>query len=321
MKRRQLLAAASVVAMAPLPALAQRTARMPTIGLLWPGFAFGTTMQAFRDELKSRGHTDGTSFMIESRHLVQTADELDAAAAALVAKKVDIIFAVFPVAVRAARKATQTIPIVAVVSTDPVGDGFAQSLARPGGNVTGVRYFGLELQSKRLEILRDTFPALRRVLVLAPSLKLRTVAALRESAAQLNLSLDAMAVPTVADLNAQIQRVAESGAQAIVWIGGPSFGAHQRAVTETLGKIRIPAIYPQTGYVRNGGLISYASSQFENFRMAARHVDRILKGANPAELPFEQASKFEFVVNLQAAKAQGIRIPEAIVLRATEIIE
>lgn len=324
MKRRQLMIAASVLSVAPMAGLAQRSARIPTVGLLWYGFAFvwnGGTMQAFREELKSRGYIERTTIAIESRHLVQTAAELDAAAEALVAQQVDVILAVFPAAVRAARKATQTIPIVAVVSTDPVGDGFAKSLARPGGNVTGVRYFGLELMSKRLEILKDAIAGLRRVAVLTPSLQLRTVAALREAAVKLDLTLDVIAVPTPAELDARIGSIAQTGAQAIVWIGGLMFGAHHPAVAAAVGKTRIPAIYPQSNYARSGGLMSYASSQYENFRLAARHVDRILKGARPAELPFEQASKFEFVVNLQAARTQGIHVPEAILLRATEVME
>jgi len=321
MKRRQMLIVTSALAMAPLPALAQRSARIPTVGLLWYGLAFERAMQTFRDELRSRGYTEGKSLIIEARHLVRTIDELDAAAEALVAQKVDVILAVFASGVRAARKATQTIPIVAITSTDPVGDGFAQSLARPGGNVTGVRYFGLELLSKRLEILKDAIPGLRRVAVLAPSLKSRSVAALREAAVKLDLTLVTVAVPTIAELDARIAPLTETGAQAIVWVGGLMFGAHQPAVAEILGRTRIPAIYPQSGYARGGGLISYASSQYENFRHAARIVDSILKGANPAEVPFEQASKFEFVVNLQAAKAQGIHIPDTILLRATEVIE
>lgn len=175
--------------------------------------------------------------------------------------------------------------------------------------------------SKRLEILKDAIPGLRRVAVLTPSLQLRTVEALREAAVKMDLTISPLAVPTPAELDTHVAPVTQTGAQAIIWIGGLMFGAHHRAVAEALGKTRIPAIYPQSGYARAGGLMSYASSQFENFRLAARYVDRILKGADPANLPFEQASKFEFVVNLKAAKAQGIRIPETLLLRATEIIE
>lgn len=322
MKRRQLMIAASVLTLAPLQVTAQRSPRIPTVGLLWYGFAFmATTMQTFRQELRSRGYIEQKTILIESRYLPQTAAELDAAAAALVAQQVDVILAVFPTAVRAARRATQSIPIVAVVSTDPVVDGFAQSLARPGGNVTGVRYFGLELMSKRLEILSDTVPGLRRVAVLTPSLKTRTVAALREAAKKLGLTLAVIAAPSPAELDGPIGSIAQTGAQAIVWIGGLMFGAHHRLVAQAVGQTRVPVIYPQSNYARAGGLLSYASSQYENFRLAARHVDRILKGSNPADLPFEQASTFEFVVNLQTAKAHGIHIPESILLRATEVIE
>lgn len=321
MNRRQLVIAASVLAMAPSKAFAQRPSRIPTIGLLWYGFAFmGISMQAFRDELRSRGYIEKKSIIIEPRHLVQTVEDLDSAAEKLVAQKVDVILAVFPRAVQAARKVTQTIPIVAIVSTDPVEDGFAKSLARPGGNVTGVRYFGLELVSKRLEILKDAVPGLRRAAVLAPSLQLRTVAALQDAAVKLDLILAPMVVPTPAELDTRIAPV-RTGAQAIVWVGGLMFGIHHRAVAEAVGKTRIPAIYPQSSYARSGGLMSYASSQLENFRLAAIYVDRVLGGANPADLPFEQASRFEFVVNLQAAKTQGIRIPETTLLRATETIE
>lgn len=320
MKRRHLMLAASALAIAPLRSMAQRTTRIPTVGLLWSDFAFNS-VQAFREELASRGYVEKKSILIESRYLVQTSGELDAAAEKLVTLKVDVIFAVFSNAVRAARKATQTIPIVSVVNGDPVRNGFAKSLNRPGSNVTGVAYPSADLTRKRLEILKDAYPGLRRVAVLAPSLQLASLAGLQEAAVKLDLALVPVAVPTVAEIDSRVASVTQSGAQAILWIGGTLFGAHYPAVVGAIGKTRLPAIYPQSGYARRGGLMSYASSQVNNFRLAAIYVDRILKGANPAELPFEQASKFEFVVNLQAAKAQGIRIPDTILLRATEVIE
>jgi putative ABC transport system substrate-binding protein len=322
MKRRHLVLAASVVAMAPLQVLAQRSARIPTIGLLWSGFAFSrVTFPHFRDELNSRGYIEHKTIVFDSSDLVQSSDALGSAAEKLAAKKVDIIFAVFESAVRAAFKATQTIPIVTVVSTDPVVAGFAKSLARPGGNVTGVMYLGVDLSRKRLEILKDSIPGLRRVAVLTPPTQLRVISALQEAAATLGLTLSLVEIPAVADIDARVATVAQTGAQAILWVGGTLFGSHYPAVIEAVGKTRLPAIYPQSGYARSGGIMSYASSQANNFRLAAGYVDRILKGANPANLPFEQASKFEFVVNLKSAKAQGIRISETILLRATEVIE
>jgi len=320
MRRRQLVLAASALAIAPWPTLAQRTTRIPTVGLLWSDFAFGGTMRAFSEELKSRGYIEQKSILIESRYLVQTSDELDSAAEKLVAQKVDVIFAVFPNAVRAARKATQTIPIVMVIGADPIAQGFAKNLNRPGGNVTGATYPAGDLQRKRLEILKDTIPGLRRVAVLTPT-PLPSQSLFQEAAAKLDLALIPVVVATVTDLGTQVATVQQTGAQAIFWVGGTLFGAHYPAVVEAVGKTRLPAIYPQSGYARRGGLMSYASSQSENFRIAATYVDRILKGAKPADLPIEQASKFEFVVNLKTAKVQGIRIPETTLLRATEVIE
>ena len=321
MKRRHLLFAASVLAIVPLPVLAQRSARIPTIGLLWSEFAVRGSLLAFRDELKSRSYIEGKTIVIESRNLVPTEGELDAAAEKLVAQKVDVILAFFPSAVRAARKATKTIPIVAIISGDPVELGFAASLARPGGNVTGVTSLGRDQTAKRLEILKDSVPGLRRVAVLTPNIKGRQLANLQAAATALNLTLIPIEVRTPTELDTHLASVTQSGAQAIFWSGGTMFGAYQREVVEALGKTRLPAIYPQVNYARSGGLMSYSADMSDNFRIAARYVDQILKGAKPAELPFEQSSKFELVINLKAAKAQGIRIPEMMLVRATQVIE
>lgn len=322
MQRRRLVLAASVLVIAPLPAIAQRAARIPTVGLLWADFAIKDSLLAFfRNELKSRGHVEGRTVVIESGHLARTDGELDAAAERLVAQKVDVIFAFFPPAVRAARKATQTIPIVAVLPVDPVEAGFARTFARPGGNVTGVAYVGRDLTRKRLEILKDFVPGLRRVAVVTPSTQTRNWSELQAAAAALELTLVPVTLPTVAELDTRVAPVTQTGAQAILWMGGTTFSAHQQKVAEAVGKTRLPAIYPQIGYARGGGLMSYSADQSDNFRIAAKYVDQILKGAQPADLPFEQPSKFEFVVNLKAAKARGIRIPEAILLRATQVIE
>ena len=328
MKRRHLLTAASVLAMAPLSLLAQRSARIPTVGLLWAEFAAGTGVRddstsfaAFREELKSRGYVEGKSIALESRHLASTVGDLDAAAEKLVAEKVDVILAFLGDAVRAASKATKTIPIVAITAADPVAQGYAASLARPGGNVTGITYLGALLFPKRLEILKDSVPGLRRVAVLNPNLQGRAWADLQAAATKLSLTLIPVEVRSPGELDAALVLVAQSGAQAIFWMGGTRYGRHQREVVETLGKTRLPVIYPQVNYARIGGLIAYAADQRDNFRIAARYVDRILKGAKPAELPIEQASKIEFVINLKAAKAQGIKLPEMILLRATQVIE
>jgi putative ABC transport system substrate-binding protein len=323
LQRRRLMLAASVLVIAPLPAIAQRAARIPTVGLLWPDLAFSGSLLAFRDELKSLGYIEGRTIVIESDHLARTGGgELDAAAEKLVAQKVNVILAGFAPAARAARKATQSIPIVAVLSVDPVEAGFARSFARPGANVTGVAYVGRNLSRKSLEILKDSVPGLRRVAVLTPlSTQSRHWSELQAAAATLELTLVPVIIPTIAELDSRVAPVTQTGAQAILWVGGTMFGAHHQKVVEAVGRTRLPAIYPQISYARRGGLMSYSADQSNNFRVAARYVDQILKGAQPADLPFEQANKFEFVVNLKTAKAQGIRIPEAIVLRATQVIE
>ena len=321
MKRRQLFYAASLLAMLPPPLLAQRSARIPTVGLLWAESAAGASFIPFRDELKARGYVEGKTIVLESRHLPPTVGELDAAAERLVTEKVDIILAFLGDAVRAAHKATKTIPIVAITTNDLVAQGYAASLARPGGNVTGMSYLGQLLVPKRLEILRDTVPGLRRVAVMDPNLQGSAWANLQTAAIKLNLTLIPIEVRSPTDRDTSLKVVAQTGAQAIFWTGGTRYGKYQRHVVETLGKMRLPTIYPQTGYVRSGGLMAYAADQRDNFRIAARYVERILKGANPAELPIEQASKIEFVVNLKVAKEQGIRIPDMILLRATQVIE
>jgi putative ABC transport system substrate-binding protein len=320
-KRRHLLTAVSVLAMVPSSLLAQRSARIPTVGLLWPERGIGDSFLGFRDGLKSRGYIEGKTIVIESRHLVATVAELDAAAERLVAQKVDVILAFFGNAVRAARKATQTIPIVAITEGDPVAMGYAVNLARPGANVTGVTGLGGLLVTKRLEILKDSVPGLRRVAGLTPNLQGGLWANLQAAATKLNLTLIPIEVRSPSELDTALAPIAQSGAQAIFWIGGLAFGDYHRQVVEALGKTRLPAIYPQVGYARNGGLMSYSADMADNFRIAARYVDQILKGAKPGELPFEQASKFEFVVNLRAAKAQGIQLPEIIMQRATKFIQ
>jgi putative ABC transport system substrate-binding protein len=290
--------------------------------LLWPAFSvIDEVFLGFREGLKSHGHVEGKTIVIESRHLVQTVGELDAAAEKLVAQKVDVILAFLTDAVRAAHKATKTIPIVAITTRDLVEQGFAASLARPGGNVTGLTTLGGLLNTKRLEVLKDSVPGLRRVAALIPNLKAAQWPELQAAATKINLTLIPVEVRSPGELDTALAPVAQSGAQAIYWYGGVRWGAHHREVVEALGKTRLPAIYPQVNYARSGGLLSYSADMFENLRIAARYVDRILKGAKPAELPIEQASKFELVVNLKVAKAQGIKIPETVLFRATQVIE
>ena len=318
MKRRHLLNAAAVLAMVPPSLLAQRSARIPTVSFLGE-FVPGDDFLAFRDELKSRGYVEGKTIVLESRHLASTVGGLDAAAEKLVTQKVDVILAFLGGGVRAAHKATKTIPIVAITPTNLVAQGYAASLARPGGNVTGIVTLGILLFAKRLEILRDCVPGLRRVAVLNPNIKERGWVDLQAVATKLSLLLIPIEARSPRELETVLASVVQSGAQAIFWIGGTRYDS--REVVKAVGKTRLPAIYPTVGYVRRGGLMSYAADTRDSFRIAARYVDRILRGAKPAELPIEQASKIEFVVNLKAAKAQGIRLPELIIQRATEVIE
>jgi len=309
------------------PASAQPTGKIFRIGYLDPGRASGNAvlMDAFRQELRKLGWIEEKNITIEYRFAESKGSErLTELAADLVRLKVDLILASGAGSVSAAKSATTTIPIVMVNTVDPVAAGFVASLARPGGNITGFAS-PESLGTKRLEVLKDAVPKLDRVGVLRP--RGANIAGdpqlkeLRPAALALKLKLEE--IETQADpegLENAFQTAKQKQVGAITTIGIRSFFAERKRIVELAGKYRLPAMYPQKEFVDAGGLMSYGSEQYDLLRKSAGYVDKILHGAKPADLPVQQATKFEFIINLKAAKQIGVTIPPAMLARATKII-
>jgi len=309
------------------PAGAQQPEKILRAGFLDSSTASTSAarVEAFRQEMHKLGWIEGKNIAIEYRFAEQKPQRLPELAAAFVGLKVDLIVVTSNPAALAAKNATATIPIVMTSSTDPVGIGLIASLARPGGNVTGLSSLAPELNTKRLELLKDTVPKLARVGLLQwpePSttsdLQLN---ALRPAALALKLKLEDIEMPADAkDLEIVFQTTKQKHINAIMTIPDPRFFDERKRLVELAGKYQLPAIYPQKEYAEVGGLMSYGMDSNDLYRRAAGYVDKILKGAKPADLPVQQATKFEFVINLKAAKQIGLTIPGRVLERANQVI-
>jgi ABC-type uncharacterized transport system substrate-binding protein len=315
-----------------LPAVlgeAQQAGKIFRIGFLDNSTASGSAVlvEAFRQELRKLGWTEGKNVTIEYRFAEHKNEQLPELAAELVRLKVDLIVTSGGPTPLAAKKATTTLPIVMATSPDPVAAGLVASLARPGGNVTGLSSLAPELISKRLEILKDVIPRLSRVGVLRtpgtalgsdPELLLKE---LRPAALALKIRLEEIKTQTdPKDLGSAFKTAKQKQVDAIMTTPGRLF-AERKRIVELAGKYRLPAIYPQKDYVDEGGLMSYGTDSTDLFRRAAVYVDKILKGAKPADLPVQQATKFEFIINLKAAKQIGLTIPVRVLERADRVIK
>jgi putative ABC transport system substrate-binding protein len=270
------------------------------------------------------GWIEGNNITIEYRFVEQKPERLPELAADLSRLKVDLIVVTGNAAASAAKKATTTIPIVMTTAADPVGTGLVASLARPGGNVTGLSSLGTELNTKRLEVLRDAVPKLARVglLRLPGVIQELQLKELRAAAPALKLKLEEIETQADADgLESAFQTAKQKQVGAILTMGNRPFFAERKRIVELAGKHRVPAIYSQKEYVDEGGLMSYGADYDDLYRRAAVYVDKILKGAKPADLPVQQATKFEFVINLKAAKQIGLTIPGRVLERANQVIK
>jgi putative ABC transport system substrate-binding protein len=303
---------------------AQQTGKIFRIGFLDPSTAYGSTVlvDAFRQELSKLGWIEGKNIIIEYRFADRKRERISKLAADLVRLKVDLIVTTGDVPGLAAKGATSTIPIVMANAADPIFSGLIVSLDRPGGNVTGVSSLGTELNSKRLEILKDAIPKLVRVGLLRGREASRQVNELRPAAVTLKIKLEEIATqPDAKGLESAFKTAKQKRVNAIMTVTSRIFFAERKRIVELAGKYQFPAIYFTKEFIDEGGLMSYGADSTDLYRRAAVYVDKILKGAKPADLPVQQATKFEFVINLKAAKQIGLTIPVRVLERANQVIK
>jgi putative ABC transport system substrate-binding protein len=306
---------------------AQQPPRVARVGFLSAVSASTITivgrMEAFRQGLRELGYVEGKNILIDYRYADGKQDRLKELAADLVRLKVDVIVSGGPTATRPAKEATATIPIVMGFDNDPVGAGFVASLSRPGRNITGLSTLHPEISGKQLEILKEINPKLARVAVLGNWTQPGNTEALKEvksAAGTLGLELQHLEIRTAGDIEPAFREASQRRADAVLVLANPVVINQQAQFIRLAAKNRLAAVYSQPEFVDAGGLLSYTASFSDLFRRAATYVDKILKGANPAELPVEQPRKFEFVINLQTAKQIGLIIPPNVLARADRVI-
>ena len=288
----------------------------PTVG--------GKVLQVFVQALRARGWIEGNNIQIEYRYAEGKLDHLPTLAAELVALKVDVIFSPSTAATLAAKQATSTIPVVFHVYADPVGLGLVASMAHPGGNMTGLSVISDEISAKRLELLKEAFPKTSRVAVLFHPTHVSSLQQLKETqrgAKALGIELLPIEAQGPEDFEAVFAAMNNAHADALIVIENPSYVTHQKVIVELAAQSRLPTMYGMQPFVENGGLMSYSVNYADQFRRTATYVDKILKGAKPGDLPVEQPTKVELLINLKAAKALGAIIPQSVLGRADKVIE
>jgi putative ABC transport system substrate-binding protein len=308
----------------PLGTNAQQPARVPRIGILTLAASMPPTFEAFRQGLRELGYVEGQDIALEYRFAQERADRLPALAADLVRMKVEVIVTQSTQAALAAKHATHTIPIVMAVVGDPVTAGLVASLARPGGNVTGLTLYGTELSGKRLELLKEVAPRATLVAVIRNVTHPNALGFFEETEAaarSLNLRLQSVEVRSPADLDAAFNAVARARPSALITLADNMLVDNRTRIVEFAAQSRLPGIFPEREWADAGGLMAYGPNIASNFRRAAAFVDKILKGAKPGDLPVEQPTKYELVINLKTAKALGLTMPQSILIRADEVIQ
>jgi putative ABC transport system substrate-binding protein len=327
MRRREFITLVSGAVAWPLAARAQEaTSTIRRVGFLLPGVARTTVvrgqLEAFRQGLKEYGWVEGQNIIVEYSFAEGREDALPAIAAELARLRLDVIVAESTVAIQAAKTVTQTVPIVMATSADPVGTGLVANLNRPGGNITGLSLQTAELSGKRLQLLTEIIPGLARVAVLSNPLNPSIAVEQTKAAAQaLGIETHVVEVQAPDKFESAFAAVTAAHAGALMVLPDPLlYGQHPRIVTFTAAS-HLPALFPEREVAEAGGLIAYGPSIPASFQRAAAYVDKILRGAKPADLPVEQPTTFELVVNLQTARAIGVTIPTSILLRADEVIE
>jgi putative ABC transport system substrate-binding protein len=328
MKRREFIKLIGGAATAwPFAVHAQPKGKLPVLGVLNPGATDAPGVVGFSEGLRELGYTEGVNITIERLYGNWNAERFKEIAADLVQRKVDVILVVSTTPARAAKQATSTIPIVVAGMADPVGDELVASLSRPGGNITGTTFLGPELIAKRLGLLKDAIPGVSRVAALwhPTAYGKRTIDGMvtETEAAARSLGLQLQMVPALVpdDIDGAFVAMTQAQANAVIVLPSPMlYGEHKRIVA-LAAKNRLPAMYAAREFVEGGGLMSYGASLPDLFRRAITHVDKILKGANPADLPVEQPTKLELVFNQKTAKELGLVAPRDFLSLADEVIE
>jgi len=312
-----------------LPAEAQQAGKVPRIGYVSatgdPSNP-GPNVEGFRHGLRDFGYVEGKNILVEYRYVEGKGDRNPSLVAELVQLKVDVLVVGGPGGIRAAKQATKTIPIVIVTQEDPVAAGYIDSLARPGGNITGLTRLTRELSGKRLELLTEVVPKISRVGVFweppnRPGILVSGFKDYEAAAPALKMQLQSLEVRGSNDFEGAFRVAAKGRANALIMIRSPLLTRHQKQIAELAIKNRLPSMNETSDMVEAGGLASYAANDADQFRRAAYYVDRILKGAKPADLPVEQPTKFELVINLKTAKQIGLTIPQSLLYRADRVIK
>ncbi|TMK37608.1 MAG: ABC transporter substrate-binding protein [Alphaproteobacteria bacterium] len=323
-RRKLVIALGAGALIAPLACFAQQQrSKVARIGLLEPGSISANRREALIGGLREFGYVEGKNMIIEERRAEGKYERLPALAAELVQMKVDVIVASAN-AVRAAQQATSTIPIVMVTTADPVGSGFIASLARPGRNITGLSAIATDLSSKYLELLRAAVPKLSRVTVLVNpdhSIHPEFLKRIQATEKTNSVTISPVEASTASQIEPAFSAMKQERAGALILLPDPFFLAQARRIAELAAQQRLPTMFWTRDAVESGGLMSYGQNSAEHYYRAATYIDKILMGAKPGELPVEQPTKIELVINLKTAKAIGLAIPQELLLRADKVIE
>jgi putative ABC transport system substrate-binding protein len=308
------------------PLWAQQPKKVPRIGILVGGSASSDSarIEALRQGLRELGYVEGKNIVIDFRYAEGKPDRLSGFAAELVRMKVDLIVTAGPAATGAAKKATNTIPVVMAQVNDPIGAGFVANLNRPGGNITGLSVMAPELSGKQLELLKEIVPKLSRVAVLGSSTQPGNVQSFREmerAAGPFKVKIQFLDIIGPNDVEPAFRAASKEHIDGLLLLSSPVLFIHRAKIVELATKSRLPTIYYSPEYVEDGGLMTYAANVVELWRRAATYVDKILKGAKPADLPVEQPTKFELIINLKAAKQIGLTISPNVLARADKVIK
>jgi putative ABC transport system substrate-binding protein len=325
MRRREIIAAVGGAAMSwALPAHGQRTGKVYRIAILAANARHLPEFEAFREKLRELGHVEGGNLTLDWRYAEKGADQLPALAAELAALRPDVIVSITTPATQAVKATTSTIPVVFVNIGDPVAAGFVTSLAHPGGNMTGPSILHPQISGKRLELLREVVPSASLAAViwnpgnLANRLQYEQT---REAASSQGVRLLSLEVQRRDEIERAFDTAKRHGVAGVLVVPDPLVGSHRPFVIDLATRSRLPAVYGYREFVEEGGLLAYGPSYPEQYRKAAIYVDRVLNGAKPADLPVEQPTTFELIINLKVAKALGLAIPAALLARADEVIE